>query len=239
MVGDNIQKTASPTTIGDAHRALHEVAAERIRTAILNGTLYPGERLVEDRLAQQLNVSRHPVREALRTLHLEGFVDIEPRRGATVSRVSPGEASELFEVLAALDGLAARSAALATEPREIAEIDDVLAAATTILDSKTSLSVTDLTDLAELNGQFHTLITIAGKNRQLLDTITPLRERIHWIQAAINRRRPELSWAEHRSIRDAIVRGDADNAESLARFHIEAARVTYLSQRTHTGNGRL
>ncbi len=74
--------------VGDDHRTLHEVVAERIRTAILNGTLYPGERLVEDRLAQEMDVSRHPVREALRTLQLEGFVEISPRRGATVSRVS-------------------------------------------------------------------------------------------------------------------------------------------------------
>ncbi|KAA3638212.1 MAG: GntR family transcriptional regulator [Armatimonadetes bacterium] len=239
MVGDSARGTTTPTPVGDTHRALHEVAAERIRTAILNGTLFPGERLVEDRLAQELNVSRHPVREALRTLQLEGFVDIEPRRGATVSRVSTEEASELFEVLSALDGLAARSAATSPETGEIAEIDAVLASATTILEGSTSLSPTDLADLADLNRRFHILVTQAGRNRQLLDTITPLRERIQWIQAAVNRRRPELSWSEHRSIRDAIVRGDADNAESLARFHIEAARITYLAQRSSAGDGRL
>lgn len=91
------------------HRSLHELVTARIRTAILNGELVPGERLVEDRLAQELAVSRHPVREGLRTLQLEGLVEISPRRGATVALASPREAEELFEILAALDGLAAHS----------------------------------------------------------------------------------------------------------------------------------
>ncbi|MEZ5174967.1 MAG: GntR family transcriptional regulator [Acidimicrobiia bacterium] len=242
MVSENIKVEnahATTTPVGDTHRALHEVAAERIRAAILNGTLYPGERLVEDRLAQELNVSRHPIREALRTLQLEGFVDIEPRRGATVSRVSTEEASELFEVLMALDGLAARSAASAIGPEILAQIDTILADATAILDASTSLSQSDLAELADLNLRFHTLITRAGGNRQLLDTMTPLRDRIQWIQTAVNRRRPELSWSEHRSIREAIGSGDGDRAESLARAHIEAARITYLAQRSATGSGRI
>jgi len=222
-------------TVGRAHRTLHEVVAERIRLAILNGSLYPGERLVEDRLAQTMDVSRHPVREALRTLQLEGFVEISPRRGATVSRVSTEEASELFEVLSALDGLAARLAAIEPNPDTIASIESVLDSADEVLgDGAGEPSAGGLTTLAELNRTFHALIVEAAGNRQLLEAISPLRDRIQWIQAAVNRRRPDLSWAEHRKILASIAAGDGAIAESRARAHIEAARLMYLSQRPDT-----
>lgn len=214
---------------GRAHRTLHEVVAERIRLAILNGSLDPGERLVEDRLAQTMEVSRHPVREALRTLQLEGFVEISPRRGATVSRVSAGEASELFEVLSALDGLAARLAAIDPSEAVIASIESVLDAADELLAGGPAAG--GPAAMAELNRTFHARIVEAGGNRRLLEAINPLRDRIQWIQAAMNRRRPGLSWAEHREILAAIAAGDGATAEHLARTHIEAARLMYLSQR--------
>lgn len=232
---ENTGSAPSVRPIGSTHRALHEEVADQIRSAIVNGELYPGERLVEDRLAHQLDVSRHPVREALRTLQLEGFVDISPRRGATVSRISSDEGSELFEVLSALDGLAARLAAAEQDVAAIARTEGVLEEADLILASGlTDLSRDDLGSLADLNRRFHRLIGDAAGNRQLTESITPLRDRIQWIQGAVNRRRPELSWAEHRKIYEAVASGDGDAAEAMARAHIEAARVMYLSQRSGT-----
>jgi DNA-binding GntR family transcriptional regulator len=226
--------------VGDAHRTLHEVVAERIRTAILNGTLYPGERLVEDRLAQEMDVSRHPVREALRTLQLEGFVEISPRRGATVSRVSTEEAGELFEVLSALDGLAAGLAAAARSESTIDAIEGVLDRADVVLEFGSSdLSADSFRTLAALNRDFHVHIAQASGNQQLIETLNLLRDRIQWIQAAVNRRRPELSWPEHRKILDAILAEDSPTAEALAREHIEAARLVYLSQRANGPTSRL
>jgi len=232
-------KTDTGSVVGDVgqtHRSLHSVVADRIRDAIVSGALYPGERLVEDRLAKELEVSRHPVREALRTLQLEGFVDISPRRGATVSRVTTEEGSELFEVLSALDGLSARLAAAKRSDATVGEIDRVLTKANAILqDGSGRLSGEDLAALAALNRDFHHSIASAGANRQLIESLTSLRDRIQWIQAAVNRRRPELSWAEHRQIRDAVAGRDGDAAEALARAHIDAARVEYLAQRPSAG----
>lgn len=208
--------------IGESHRALFDVVTERVRTAILNGDLYPGERLVEDRLAQQLNVSRHPVREALRTLQLEGLVEISPRRGATVSRITVEEAADLFQVLASLDGLAAR---LAARHRQ----EDDLAALRRVLEGAAQAQRTgDLEPLAGLNREFHTLVAAAGRNRHLLDILNPLRDRIQLVQAAVARRRPELSWPEHEQILRAVADQDEDRAEALAAAHIEAARNSYL-----------
>lgn len=235
MVSSDSRPDETDSRFGDVneeHRTLHEIVAERIRNAIINGALYPGERLVEDRLAGELEVSRHPVREALRTLQTEGFVDISPRRGATVSKISVKEASELFEVLSALDGLAARLASAKRDGKTIEAIRVILDKASILLDDPGDLSPDQLLTLANLNRDFHESIARAGGNQQLIDSMSQLRDRLQWIGSAVNRRRPELSWAEHHKIIDAISNGDGDSAETLARSHIEEARLEYLSQRS-------
>jgi DNA-binding GntR family transcriptional regulator len=212
------------------HRPLHEIVADRVKSAILNGDFYPGERLVEDRLAREFDVSRHPVREALRVLQTEGFVEISPRRGATVSRISAEEASELFEVLSALDGLAARLASQVTSVENLQRAKGIIAEARAILASG-ELSQQDLLSLIALNRAFHEEVAEAGKNRQLIDSMKQLRDRLQWLQAAGHRRRPELSWAEHTQILEAIDGGDSQAADARARAHIEGARVEYLAER--------
>src|SRR5690606_2315410 len=91
--------------IGQIHQPLREAVQDAIRAAIVEGRYPPGERLLEDQLAQELGVSRNPVREALHALSTEGFVVIEPRRGARVATVSRQRAGELFEVREVLEGL--------------------------------------------------------------------------------------------------------------------------------------
>src|SRR6185369_5539973 len=91
--------------------SLSKVVAEQIRGQILSGKLRPGARLVEDKLSAELGVSRVPVREALLGLSVEGLVNLEPRRGASVVEISPETVQELVEVRALLEGLNARLAA--------------------------------------------------------------------------------------------------------------------------------
>lgn len=217
-------------------RPLHETVADTVRRSILDGELEPGLRLVEDRLAEQFDVSRQPVREALRTLQLEGLVDISPRRGASVAQISPAQVGELVEVLAALDGLAARLAAGSDDPTTTSRIAAVLDEAGAILTrSGRELTPTDRECLAGLNRTFHVLVTQAAGNRPLTDTATPLRDRIQWIQAAVAQRRPERSWAEHGAILAAIRAGDADRAEVLARAHAAAASEAHDPHAPRTG----
>lgn len=216
---------------GVEHRPLHEMVADQVKTAILNGDFFPGERLVEDRLAREFNVSRHPVREALRVLQAEGFVEISPRRGASVSRISVEEASELFEVLSALDGLAARLASQVKSPDVLAPASGAIEEAMAIMDGSHELTQDDVLKLIVLNRSFHEAVADAGSNRQLIDSLTQLRDRLQWLQAAGHRRRPQLSWAEHAEILEAIAAGDSRTAEMRARAHIESARVEYLAER--------
>lgn len=211
-------------SVAEAHRA-HELVADQIRDAILNQKLQPGERLVEDRLAEEFNVSRHPVREALRALQLAGLVEISPRRGATVLRISPQDAAEMFEVLATLDGLAARLAADACDTTTAASIAAVLNDASVVLGSDNGeYESGDLEHLANLSREFHRLAALASGNRHLTDTITPLRDRVRSTLAAEANRPPELAWREHREVFDAIQSNDGAVAEHLARAHVDAAR---------------
>jgi len=97
--------------VGSSHRTLREVVSDEIRQMIIAGDLAPGERLFEDRLAEQLGVSRNPVREALRALEGTGLVEVVPRRGAYVSRFEPDRARQLLDLRSVLESYAAELAA--------------------------------------------------------------------------------------------------------------------------------
>src|SRR5690606_40070113 len=91
----------------DNYKPLRELVFEAIREAIINGTHKPGERLMEIQLAEELGVSRTPVREAIRKLELEGFVVMVPRQGAYVADITLKDVADVFEIRAALEALAA------------------------------------------------------------------------------------------------------------------------------------
>ncbi|MFD0479244.1 GntR family transcriptional regulator [Nonomuraea thailandensis] len=95
---------------------MRDEVTKELRRRILSGELAQGERLVEDRLAATLGVSRNPVRESIRVLAAEGFIQVVPRLGATVARLSAEEGEELFDVRMAIEGLAARLAARKRSP---------------------------------------------------------------------------------------------------------------------------
>ena len=90
----------------DSYKPLRDIVFEALREAILSGSLAPGERLMEIQLAEDMGVSRTPVREAIRKLELEGFVVMIPRKGTYVAGLSMKQMSEVFEVRAALEELA-------------------------------------------------------------------------------------------------------------------------------------
>jgi DNA-binding GntR family transcriptional regulator len=90
-------------TLGAAHQTLRDEVTTELRRRILFGEFAQGERLVEDRLAALLGVSRNPVRESIRVLATEGFVEVVPRLGATVARLSAEEGEELFDVRMAIE----------------------------------------------------------------------------------------------------------------------------------------
>ena len=109
----------------DAYKPLSEVVSETLRQAIQDGTLKPGERLMEIPLAEELGVSRTPIREAIRKLELEGFVVMVPRRGTYVANISLKDITQVFEIRSALEELAAGLAAERITSEEIETLERV------------------------------------------------------------------------------------------------------------------
>ena len=208
--------------VGKRYRSLGDAVTEELRNAIVSGVLAPGERLVEDDIAGRFGVSRMPVREALSVLQIEGFVDIAPRRGATVATISPGEALQLFEVRGMLEGLAARLAARRSEPDDLQKLGEIIAA------GQRAVSEGRHDALPELHRRFHVALAEAGANRYLIELTAPLPAKIDWIFSATVRSRASISWAEHADIFQVVQASDEALAEDLTRRHVEESATEYL-----------
>ena len=109
----------------DNYKQLRDVVFESLRKAIVEGSLKPGQRLMEVQLAEQLGVSRTPVREAIRKLELEGFVIMLPRKGAYVADMSVKDIIDVLEVRSALEGLAANLAAERMDEKEVENLKEI------------------------------------------------------------------------------------------------------------------
>jgi DNA-binding GntR family transcriptional regulator len=200
--------------------------ATTIRQAILCGRHKPGERLIEERLAAELGVSRNPVREAIRSLASEGLIEVTPRRGAAVMAVSREEAWEMIEVRAALEGLNARLAARHRPPQLIERLKSVLEEGR----SKAALGSGSPEEFVALNAEYHDLLAKAGTNRVLGDIMRTLRERTAPVFAPLGLKRAVQNWEEHAGILQAVIAGDEELAQVLASRHVLQTGKAYLAE---------
>ena len=208
----------APLTVGAAHRPLREVVAAELRRLILDGTLAPGERLVEDRLAELLGVSRNPVREAIRALEAEGFIDAPARRGAFVATLTDRQAADLFAVRLALEPLGARLAAENVTPAAVEQMKALLA------EAQSSSSSNDLDALSDLHSEIHSLIFTMTDNAYLTAIAIPMVKRGQWLLRQSSPLRDPEAWSQHHGLIAAIEAGDADLAEAEARHHVLSVR---------------
>lgn len=208
--------------VGASHLPLRHAVLEEVRRRIVAREWDPGERILEDQLAAELDVSRNPIREALQALAAEGFVELEPRRGARVAIISSERVAELFQVREVLEGLVASLAAQRCTDATLSEMREVL------VEGMRAADAGDLTGLPALNTRFHHLLAEVAGNQMLAETIERLRHLIEWIYSQRIAQRAPRSWDEHRQIVEAIATRDAVAAERVARAHIAQARAAYL-----------
>ena len=207
-------ETDTPSSPAEGPRSLNDRVREALREAILAGVHRPGDRLIERPPAARFGVSRNPVREALKALDSEGLVEIAPRRGAVVARLSSDEAQEVIELRAALEGLGARLAARRLTDEAASRLPGILQA------GETAAGAGDVAELARLNEVFHGTVMEAGANRYLVDFMRSLRARTHWLFAPIAQDRAVASWKEHAGILRAVLDRDEELAALLAARHV-------------------
>ncbi|MBM7866380.1 FCD domain-containing protein [Heliobacterium gestii] len=208
----------------DNYRPLRDIVFDNLREAIITGVLRPGERLMEIQLAEEMGVSRTPVREAIRKLELEGFVVMVPRKGAYVSNISVKDITDVFELRAALESLAAGLAAQRITEDETEQMERLL------VKTMACFEEDNLDDLVETDIDFHDMVYRASRNQRLVQIINNLREQLRRFRTTSlsHPGRMREAWEEHRKLVEAIADRNVVLAQSLAWEHIENAENSML-----------
>lgn len=197
-------------------RSLHEEIAEHLRSMIIEGELPEGERIDESALCELLEISRTPLREALKVLHSEGLVTIEPNRGARVSTLTEEEFAELFELISGLERTAAELAAQrATESdlKKLAQMQSRM---------EKYFSSGDRHNYFQLNQDIHRLIVAMAGN----ETLRTLHEQLLMrasrgrYMAIGSEHRWEESVQEHQDLLDALRAHDSAKAGAILLEHV-------------------
>jgi DNA-binding GntR family transcriptional regulator len=205
--------------------AATQIAVAALRTALFNGDLSPGQRLVESELAETYNVSRASVRAALIDLSAEGLVERIPNRGARVRVVTVAEAVAITECRMVLEGLCAAKAAERATDEQIAVLTD--------LGDQMRQAVTggDPMKYSALNRDLHRLVRELSQQSSASELLDRLNGQIvrHQFRLALRAGRPQVSLPEHLAIIDAIARRDPAAAEAAARAHLSSV-ITALQE---------
>lgn len=208
------------TTSGSLYsngQPLREIVAQEIRSRIITGVYLSGTRLVERDLATEFDVSRSPVREAIRILNQEGFVETLSTRGIVVKKLSQREVEELFDIREALEGLASRLAAERVAEGAASNLSRFVGASREAVTSK------DLDTAHDANSAFHDEIISLSGNRNLQLVLTPLIGRLHWIFRQVSDF--DQVYLEHGILSAAIESGDPRKAAAEAQKHVLSYRA--------------
>jgi DNA-binding GntR family transcriptional regulator len=210
------------------HKSLAEHIFQDLENKIITGTLKPGQRVVEEELCRSFGVSRSPVREALRILESQGFVQREPRRGVTVTKISSKEAEDIYTIRARLDSLALYLAIKRNKPGIVQKLKKL---------HEKMIAVTEGNNVNEyfkLNQKFHELIFRESDNLRLiklLETFDKQTQRYRrmvvrspgWMQDSIRNHESIIHWFET---------GDLEKAEKIRKSTI----MSNIRQRFSTKN---
>lgn len=204
-----MRASAGPPEAAQGRGLLRVYAYEQLRARIFDGTLALGAPISEAELAAGMGVSRTPVREALQALVHEGLVEVYPKRGSFVARLSEADARDSFELRDAIETAAARLAARRRTPEQLEAMAAALGAAVV---EPSYYRASD----------FHRLVVEASRNRYLLDAFLAVAGRTELVSRVAARLEPGAVIAEnHRPIYEAIAASDPDEAEEAMRRHLQ------------------
>lgn len=210
---------------------LRDVVFRTLRQAILRGELKPGERLMEIRLANQLGVSRTPIREAIRMLELDGLVIMVPRKGAQVAQITEKDLNDVLEVRLGLEELAVKLACERITEEELRSLYQASRSFEKLLETETD----DLQELAQADVAFHDVIYQATNNERLIQLLNNLREqmyryRIEYLKDVKSRR---SLVEEHDALCERMKKRDLEGAQKMIREHIERQQESIMQTVYH------
>lgn len=198
-------------------KPLRELVYQELKHKILTGEIASQTRLMEIDLAEKMNVSRTPIREAIRELAADGLVTIEPRRGAYVSKISIKDLLDVFEVREDLEGLAACLAAQRINDEEKLALNKL----TRRYEMAVQKNATE--EIVEYDEKFHSFIVKCSGNdtlAQMVDHVQELSMRFRYLYYDDFSRYEKMP-AEHKNITEAIISGDAGRARKEADDHVK------------------
>ncbi|QTF92114.1 GntR family transcriptional regulator [Halomonas sp. BM-2019] len=195
---------------------LHGEVAERIRDMIIEGTLAPGSRVPEKQLCEQFGVSRTPLREALKVLAFEGFVELLPNRGARVAKLTRAALKNTFEVMQSLEALAGE---LAGERITEAELANIEALHHQML---THYKNGNMQEYLLANQQIHEAIVVASQNDVLIDVYKSLNQRVRRVRFTAELSKDYWSKAigDHEAMVEALRARDGAALGQVLRRHL-------------------
>ena len=217
----SICRTASLDRMRLVHDSLHNEVADRLRERIFDGVLAPGSFVDEVRLAEELEISRTPLREALKVLTAEGLVRHEPRRGCFVAEVTQKDLDEIFPVIALLEGRCAYEAAEKATDQDLQELQ--------VLHDRLQkhAKARRINDYYAANFAIHEAVIALAGNRWLAQVIGDLRKilKLARLQQLHAPGRLEQSCSEHMAVFAALQARDAEGAEAAMKTHLTRQRA--------------
>jgi DNA-binding GntR family transcriptional regulator len=225
-------RSSSPVALRSVSESLHQEVAAQIRQRIFSGDFAPGAFVDEVAVCEQLQISRTPLREALKVLASEGLVRQEPRRGSFINEVTEQDLDEIFPVIALLEGRCAHEAAMKASDADLAAL--------MILHERLqkSAKASRINDYYEANFAIHEAIILLANNKWLAQVIGDLRKilKLARLQQLHAPGRLQQSLSEHMAVFAALQARDPQGAEAAMRTHLtrqrEALRELARNQRS-------
>ena len=203
------------------YTSLSDKVYQYLRDGIAEGRYVTGDCLVEMKIAEELDVSRTPVREALKQLELEDLVDSQPNRGVIVKAFTSEDLRDVFTIRHLLEGQAAYWAAERITDAQLGQLREIV----DLMEFYTQKN--DVPNLVKLDSRFHEILYDASNSRTLKHILTSLHHNISRARkSSLNEpQRPAGSLSEHQHIFDAVSRHDAPAAKAYMEKHVDTASV--------------
>lgn len=211
-------------------QSLRQQVYEALKRIILKGDLASGERIVETKLAKQLEVSRTPIREAISQLKKEKLIVSKPNGGFVVATLSVNDAAQLYDCRIALEQLSVEGACRTIADKQLKQLEKYVLLAEKLVKSQSSRP--DIFKLLEVDYQFHHLIAESSENQWLLTLLEQVFDKMALLRVQTTKHNPQVLEIrlEHREVYEAIALRDPDLAKATVKLHLMSSKARVVKE---------